>query len=269
MSRNESSSLRFAGFDTPEMAQRLTEIINQHKLLSLEMVRRFDDTTDFLRFADVNYTNPAWKIPMKFYRYAITQYVLDFPESAVHYSSLSVELMLFRSAIKKLGKDKLVELIKQNRSLSFKWLIEKSSLLAKDDQRIAHNIRKMRNCYVHFQNVLLFNEVGRTPDAQWLPGIPQEEVKKILAFDMQQRRSFEQIFPSVEELANKEAIDFIKSRRKIMNEKAFRLMRDAMKADNLQSYDPMETARRLQEEDILDCLKWSKQLLENPNYHVP
>jgi len=252
------------------MAQRLVEICNQHKLLSLEMIRRFDDTAEFLKFADANYTNPVWKIPMKFYKYAITQYVLGFPESTVHYSSLSVELMLFRSAIKKLGKDKLLELIKQNRgSFSFKWLIDKSTLLAKDDQNIAHDIRKMRNCYVHFQNVLLFNEVGRTPDPRWLKGVPQKEVKAILAFDRQLRDSFEQIFPSVEKLGNKEAIDFIRSRRKIMDEKALRLVSDALKACTLQLYDPMETARRLEEENVLDCLKWSKQLLENPDYHVP
>src|SRR3989442_13895316 len=74
------------------------------------MVRKFDDTIELLSFVENNETNPTKQTPMKFFRYSLAHYVVGFLESAVFCSSLSVELMLFRSAIRKFGKDKLVKM---------------------------------------------------------------------------------------------------------------------------------------------------------------
>jgi len=157
---------------------------------------------------------------------------------------------------------------KKNRPLSFTWLIRDAGILTDEDKTIAHDIRKIRNCAVHFQNSLLFSEVGTGLDPRWLGNAPEEIVKKILQRDKELRDYYETIFPSHEELAEKEALEFIRQRREIMNAKAISRVNEAIEAGKPLP-DPMESAQRLEEENVLDCLNWCKGLLENPNYHIP
>jgi hypothetical protein len=177
--------------------------------------------------------------------------------------------MLFRSAIRKFGKNKLIEVRqKKNRPLSFTWLIRDAGILTDEDKTIAHDVRKMRNCAVHFQNSLSFSEVGTGLDPRWLGNAPEDAVKEILQRDKELRAYYETIFPSHEELAEKEALEFIKQRREIMNAKAISRGKEAFKAGKSLP-DPMESAQRLEEENVLECLKWCRGLLGNPNYHIP
>src|SRR5206468_9527343 len=141
-------------------------------------------------------------------------YVLGFREGAVFYASQAVEQMLFRTAMKRYTPEALLEL-KRKKKLTLRWLVHHAKIIdvkSKDFAR-AGDIITMRDCYVHFQNHLLFSEVGTIPNLDSFPNVTPEQVEEVMKLDKTWRGEMDKIFPTQDALVSKRCLRFMKARR--------------------------------------------------------
>src|SRR2546427_1394084 len=260
--------LHFPGFDTIEQIEELRHMLQSLKFFDPESaVSRFREIKALLDFSWKNASEPSKQVPMKFFINGLRVYVLGFDEATIYYSSLSIELMLLNAAIRKRGIEVLVEANK-NRKLNFRWLIDDGEVLEKQDVSIAHDIRRMRDSYVHFQNHLMYSEVGKPIDRRLFSDVPENEIMEVERVDRILSEEIQRAFPYAEALVSRSHIEFIKSRRRVAAEKIRPKMMTALSKGPEGLRTLLGETETPQKVDALDILMWSKHLRDNPRYYL-
>ena len=129
----------------------MMEALNAERKIRLQEIENTIAPLRGLSKKDVGQTYRYY--PVRFLTEAAQAYMYLFNNASVFYSSLAVETAL----LVKLGQLNLLPKVGQR--LDFKGLIERAStgskpVLNKDLQEKATNVRKLRNCYVHYYNIM-------------------------------------------------------------------------------------------------------------------
>lgn len=230
-----------------------------------DAVKRYEETRAIFDFGLKHVYNPETKIPMEFLLEGIKSYFFDFDEATIFYSSLAVELMLLRKTSIILAEQGLSKPLK---SSSFWWLIHRTKILDPKHVIIADKLRLLRNCYVHFQNRILYDKIKSKEHIRLLETYKDEKIsrqmkdqviKNVRVFD----KFAEEIFPSfsysLEEKKN--YINFMASRYDLWRE--WLQKEKGWSVHKLLRAGPLEFLRTRQRRfDALDALKWGKSVLE-------
>ncbi len=242
----------------------IISVLNSLDAIQEGFLERASETKGILGFTVRNESIAEKIVSMKFLRYSVSAYVLTYYEASVFYSSLSVELMLLRSAIRSWGEDKLVEMKTKRRGkkgrpvLTFGWLIHEAGILkSKADIEIAERIRLMRNCYVHFQNQILTSGLELVQEKD-LPALPAMKLQRINRFIQAFRATVDPIYPGSKRLASRECSEFIQKRRRKMES----MLVSDMQGITMDFPDLLRRVYKEQGRDALDTIRWSKQLLD-------
>lgn len=213
--------------------------------------------------------------PIRFFGDGLSAYVYAFDNASVYYAWAAVEHALLvrlgattlKSAVTKKngryypGEKRLVLLARQN------------GVLSRDKERVAHRLRKLRNDYIHYINIMCDQhnrDIGfrKFVNSHW-PGVineihavvPKDEqaiVLELLDYVRNETREDKTI--------QKRQIPFIPDDPLISEVMAFRTRRLNQFAKWIRETDDIrEQTKRFQygieRRDALDCLKWSGELL--------
>ncbi len=265
----EIPAIRFEGILSREDATLLAEALQALRAFDPRaIIARYAQTKPLLEKASEAYQTASLQVAMKLLLEAIRAYVFGFNEGAIFYSSLSVELALLRTAILKHGDTKMLE-VKRQGKLTFSWLINNAEILSASngDVAVAEKVKSMRDCYVHFENQLLFTEVGKLPYPT-SSDIPVRDVEHILEVEASLRRGIDKIFPLRENLMNARCLSFVKARRRSALKKAKEAL-TGISSNQEHSRDIFwRLAEMANEQDVIDMLGWCMKLLENPAYRI-
>jgi len=253
--------LRIKSIGTKEGLEKLSDLLNFFDLE--DAVARYEETKNLFDFGLKYAKRTSMKLSMEFFLEGIKSYIFGFNEAAVFYSSLSVELMLLLKASK---KSNLEELSKEGR-LSFWRLIHETKILDQKHVTIAENLNLLRNCYVHFQNEILYRRIEFEENRKFLETCEDERISKqikdeVIASVRNLQRYIEGIFPLLPSLVrDKNYIPFMKRRYHLYWEWINKEKRWTPR--KLLEAGPREVLRTSQGRfDALDAVKWSKCLLE-------
>ena len=158
--------------------------------------------------------------PIMFLMEAITAYEFGFDLAAIFYAALSFEMALLIKVDEKIGDIKDEE---KRKLKKLKNLIEKAYELQIIDEKhkaIAHTMRKLRNCYIHYYNAIHYLPVSSIP-----PKVI-EKLKTFIEKNQKLMRAFESIDQKAIEITevlkkgkpvcswsiSPEAIEFMKER---------------------------------------------------------
>lgn len=213
--------------------------------------------------------------PVRFFADGLSAYVHVFDNASIYYTWASVEHALYvrlgASALKQSvrrsrdrnypGEKKLVTLARQNR------------ILSRDKERVAHRLRKLRNDYVHYINIMwdqYHREVGlqKLMSSQW-PRIANE-IRQVVPKDEQ-----EKVLALLDFMKNETSRDDTYQRRKIpyipgdpVNAEVLRFRTIRLNQFAKWIREPDDVRERLkrykygiERKDAMDCLQWSGDLL--------
>lgn len=209
--------------------------------------------------------------PLRFLNDGIDAYRYGFDNGAIYYTGTSVELALLA-----LLKDTIKQEWLRNAKLQvdFKWLVNHSdNLLDIDGRNLCSNIRIMRNCYVHYQNIVA--HIAWMREVDWPQEI--ERLKAEFGNDSEVARLIDEInqsehdsyskegmlpirFEHIE--AKKEVIPFIENRYKqymIWLPQAWSSRKRELSGDEFRNIYGIEAF------DALDCIKWAFEVFKKLN----
>ena len=246
------------------------DLLLRFKDIRLADIKNISDLTGKIRVSRIRHTINYY--PFRFFAEGIWAYEYLFNNAVIYYVGTAVEIGLLI---------KLKPLIEQERQLNaklkpkFEWLTSHSEpLLSKDLKAVADQVRIMRNCYVHYQNIIA--HTAWMDQVRW-PEIV-EQVKSEYKDDPEIMRDIEFLSESAKEHREKEGMftirfnfletsqemmSFIKSRydeylkwlpgfwstkKHVMNIKDFHLIY------GIESFD------------ALSCIKWGFEILNELNY---
>jgi len=234
----------------------------QYKELRSEDVEKFFVATRNPRKTALRRTKSIIrKYVLTFFEDGINAYQYLFDHASIYYTSTSVEMgLLFKlqSKVKQVRQDN------PKFKPKFKWLIDNSNL-DESIKKLADEIRIMRNCYVHYQNIIAYNAKVRLVDIPELikQGILLPEAKNILSSDK------DNIPIRIEHLeTNKEVMSFINKRvNEHMNGigSTISRMNEFKKRNNdsrLLNSNELLMVYGQQAFDALTCIKWSFSVLK-------
>jgi hypothetical protein len=212
--------------------------------------------------------------PVMFLMEAATTYTYGFDVASIFYSSLSVEMGLLIRVDEKLegvsDEDK-------KRLRKLKNLIETASELKIIDEKhkeIAHSIRKLRNCYIHYYNVIHCLPVPSLP-----PNLP-EKLTILIEKNPKLMKEFEFVAPKVMKAmealekgkpicswaASPEATEFMKERQ----EKYLNWYFEELEKNPSQVFDQLKHMGEIiyprydqKRCDALDMIKWCFEMLKH------
>ena len=230
-----------------------------------DAIRRYEETRAIFDFGLTHAYNPATKIPIEFFLEGVKSYFFDFDEAAIFYSSLAVELMLLRKTSIKLAEQGLSKPLK---NLGFWWLIHGTKILDPKHVIIADKLRLLRNCYVHFQNKILYDKIKSKELTRRIETYKDEKISRQMKNQVIKNvrvldKFAEEIFPSFPYSLKekKNYINFMKSRYDLWWE--WLQKEKGWSVQKLLKGGPLEFLRTRQRRfDALDALKWSKSVLE-------
>ena len=151
------------------------DLLKEHPLLQSEglRARHVEHITTAInnpRKTAIRRTKPnIRRYPLRFFKDGVWAYQYLFDNASIYYSSLAVEVGLLL---------KLRNLVKRKRQatpklrITFKWLIDNSKL-DEATKELAHKIRIMRNCYVHYQNLIVY--IGWQHEVRWPKFVQQQK----------------------------------------------------------------------------------------------
>lgn len=245
----------------------LIELIKKDPLLRYKELRSKDVEIFFVatrnpRKTALRRTKPRIRTyVLRFFEDGINAYQYLFDNASIYYTSTAVEMgLLF----------KLQNKIKQERKDSpkfqpkFTWLINNSKL-GENIKKLAHDVRKMRNCYVHYQNIIAYNAKLRLVDIPNLikEGILLPEAADILPSDkdnppirIEHLETNEEIMPFIDR-RGQEHINWIGSA--ITRMIAFKKRNNDTKPLNSEE---LLTVFGVEAFDALTCIKWSFSVLK-------
>lgn len=226
--------------------------------------------------------------PIRFLRDGIDAYINLFDNAAVYYAALAVELALIvrlgqqgvlkewreqeRKAVKE-GKKQQESNYPPQRAL-IRWA-KQEGLLDNKTNELAHKVRKARNSYIHYYNVMWhqidIDRRTRKKIFEMLPKVreeisryaqPSERDKLLNMVDsmtddaLKDETLNKREIPTEDIRPNKEAVEFIEERERSFEKQLFGLW-DKGEWDKVRrSYDC-----GIEWHDALDCLRWSVHIL--------
>lgn len=260
-----------AGFKTQEDFEKYLAVMNGRYFVDNYTTKRFDDSYSYIAFAYERAKNPLMRVPMKFLVYSVRAYVASLIDAAIIYAAQSVELLLYRRAMKIYGDAKLTELSKK-RKIGFWWLIHGAGILDNEDTRAADNIRLMRDCTVHYQNQLMF------------PGLGPLRFDLNMATTMSDRHALERLNLALERLDHdflKENEDIYPHSRLLLNSKQFEFLQNRLRSlISAKIFDKALLVKKeggnvedevrylIERHDALGMFAWVKSILEKDKYYV-
>jgi hypothetical protein len=253
--------LRIKSIKTKEDLEKLSDLLNYFDLE--DAITRYKETKTLFDFGLKHVVEPSLKLPMEFFLEGIKSYFLGFNEATIFYSSLSVELMLLHKVGKKFREK---EDSKIPKSMTFWWLIHKTNILDPEHVTTAEKLNRIRNCYVHLQNEILYSRVRFEEDRKFLETYEDKklpkQMKDLIIKDVKILQEFlEEIFPSLPSSVSRKNVEFMKTRYELY----WKWLQKEMKwtTSKLLEAGPQEVMRTTQGRfDALDALNWSKSLLE-------
>jgi len=258
----EEHFLRIRDISRREDLEKLSYLLSRFDLE--DAVARYEETKDLVDFITKCARIPSMKFPTEFFHEGIKSYIFGFNEAAVFYSFLSVELAVLLRASKKLGEKKMSQI----EPFRFLPLIREAKIFDKKHAALAKDLYRLRNCYVHFENQILYSRIlfekGRkffeTYQDERIPKqIIDETVKDIRVL----QRYMENNFPSLPSLVRKKTayIDFMRRRFDSYVQWVFKEKKWTYR--KVLEGGPREILRILQGRfDAFDALDSSKCLLE-------
>ena len=198
---------------------------------------------------------------LKFFKDGINAYQHFFDHASIYYTSLAVELaLLFK--LRNIVKRKKEE--NPDLNITFNWLIDNSNL-NDDTKRLANDVRIMRNCYVHYQNIIAYNAKLRLVDIPELikQGILRPETADILSTDkdiipirIEHLETNEEIMPFINKRGHEHtewigsAITRMYALKKRNNDNSLLNMHEVLAVFGTEAFD------------ALTCIKWSLNVLK-------
>lgn len=252
------------------------------KTMSKELKERKKETEHFKKEISLLQSWGTIKyFPVMFFAEGISTYDLGFDVASIYYSSLSVEFSLLirvnqeiGNNIQKFSKEKLRQL------KSLKGLIKTAHelrILDGQHKNLANKIRKLRNCYVHYYNLLYFSfqeirNLGITFQEhraeieqlkEKFPWLQQwvEVTDKFASFPL----------PDISWAIGKEAIEFMKERTEEYNKWLLQQgVTPALYAKNLEKIGREPVIFRYDRKrcDAYNMLEWSLKILKYTRFVV-
>lgn len=234
----------------------------QYKELRSEDVEKFFIATRNPRKTALRRTKPRIrKYVLRFFEDGVNAYQYLFDNASIFYTATAVEMGLlfkFQSKVKQARKDN------PKFKPKFAWLIDNSNL---DDntKKLAHDIRIMRNCYMHYQNIIAYNARRQLVDVPELikQGVLHPEAGEIISSDkdntpirIEHLETNKEIMPFIDKRVQ-EHINWIGST--IPRMIAFKKRNNDTKLLNLQE---LLTVFGIEAFDALTCIKWSFSVLK-------
>jgi translation initiation factor 2B subunit (eIF-2B alpha/beta/delta family) len=213
--------------------------------------------------------------PIMFLMEAITAYEFGFDLTAIFYAALSFEMALLIKVDEKIGDIKDEE---KRKLKKLKNLIEKAYELQIIDEKhkaIAHTMRKLRNCYIHYYNAIHYLPVSSIP-----PKVI-EKLKTLIEKNQKLMKAFESIDQKAIEITevlkkgkpvcswsiSPEAIEFMKERyEEYFNWYVDELEKNPKQVINeIKHIGQINYPRRYDQKkfDALDMIKWDFEMLKH------
>jgi hypothetical protein len=212
--------------------------------------------------------------PLRFFADGLSAYIYAFDNAAVFYAWAAVEQAL----LIRLGAHALSQAVARNnnRYPGEKQLItiaKENGIISWDRARGAHRLRKLRNNYIHYINVMWDHHrseirLHKLMDSQWpevvqrlreaTPNEKQVEVAALLAHFKKET--------DAEHTILKRQVPYIPGEppgsesTRFRNLRVRRLVAWAMKAKDAQTWQKRHEYG-IERKDALDCLRWSSSLL--------
>jgi len=185
--RKESVKMEATGKDWTDEDRALQRI----RLLRSEDVSRITAVITPAKIDELRWTIRYY--PLRFLGDATEAYIYGFDNAVIFYAGIAIELALLA-----LKRDEIKQELQLNPQLKvdFKWLIDHAgNLLDSGAIELCHNIRIMRNCYTHYENIVAH--------LAWMHDVEEVEIWKKLQAELGD---------------NPEALKFIDSLRKLMDD---------------------------------------------------
>ncbi len=212
--------------------------------------------------------------PFRFFADGVQAYLYVFDNAVAYYSGMAVEIGLLikmRDFIKTTIEDRNQRVFIPN----FKWLVNHSqSILSIELRNKAHCVRKLRNCYLHYENI--------AAHTAWMDQVEWPETVNMLRNEF---KDDSEILEKIELLANEseeysrqhgmftvrfdflepneEMMPFIESRYKEYIEWFPEILR---KKKNTLNDVELSSLYGIEAFDALSCLKLSYEVLKELNY---
>ncbi|MFC1983761.1 hypothetical protein ACFLVO_01930 [Chloroflexota bacterium] len=247
--------------------KELIELVREDPLLEYKELRSEDVEKYFLatrnpRKTALRRTKPIIrKYVLRFFEDGVNAYQYLFDNASIFYTTTAVEMGLLFKLQRKVRQAKKAG--KKTRT-DFKWLIYKSTLDG-STKKLTNDIRIMRNCYVHYQNIIAYNARRRLVDVPELikQGVLRSEVGEIISNDkdnipirIEHLETNQEIMPFINKRVQ-EHINWIGST--IPRIIAFKKRNNDTKLLDLQE---LLTVFGIEAFDALTCIKWSFSVLK-------
>ncbi|MBU2008615.1 MAG: hypothetical protein KJ624_01990 [Chloroflexi bacterium] len=218
--------------------------------------------------------NKRLEPPTRFFADGVYAYIEAFDNASIWYSSLAVELAL----ILKLG-DNISSMSFRGKRPSFKDLINKvpSALLDARMKQEAHLVRKLRNIYIHYYNILYEAEAAKQRVSQGLEQIDQKHGISEQAFIQELldagatevveyiRDAKVQKYPIIDQMVDKDAKDFIRIRLNDYIRFGLGLTKDMLDGLGVPR-EPFTKSYGIERFDALSCMNASFLVLRQLEY---
>lgn len=217
--------------------------------------------------------------PLRFFGDGLSAYVYVFDNAAVFYAWAAVEqALLIRLGARALSQEVAANRNKYPREKQLVTIARKNGIISRDRARVAHRLRKLRNNYIHYINVMWDQHsselrLHKLMDSQWpkiakkikdaTPNDKQAEVSALLDYVKNETDGEHTIL--------KRQIPYIPGEPPGSESIRFRNLRIKQFADwVMEAKDVQDQLKRreygVERKDALDCLRWSGSLLTYLNF---
>jgi len=246
--------------------KELIELLKEDPLLRYKELRSEDVVSLFLatrspRKTALLRTKPnIRRYVLSFFEDGINAYQYLFDRASIYYTATAVEMGLLFKLRNRVKQEKRTN---PKLRIDFDWLINQSNL-DDDTKKLAHDIRIMRNCYIHYQNIIAYYAKQLDEYKDLIEqGILRPEAANLLPRDKQDipiriehLETNEEIMPFIQKRVSEHtnwvgsAISRLYAYKKGKNDTTI------LKLDELQLVYGAEAL------DALTCIKWSFKVLK-------
>lgn len=247
--------------------KELIELLKEDPLLRYKELRSEDVVSLFLatrnpRKTALRRTKPnIRRYVLRFFEDGINAYQYLFDNASIYYTATAVEMGLLFKLRNKIKQAKQAN--PKLKNIHFHWLIENSNL---DDntKKLAHDIRIMRNCHIHYQNIIAYYAKQQDEYKDLIKqGILRPEAANLLSRDK------ENVPVRIEHLETKtEEMSLINKRiEEHINQVGSAISRlDKFKKRNndttILKLDELLLVYGVEALDALTCIRWSFKVLK-------
>ena len=138
--------------------KELIELVKEDPLLQYKELRSEDVVSLFLATRSPRKTAQRRTKPnirryvLRFFEDGINAYQYLFDNASIYYTATSVEMGLLFKLRNQVKKERKAN---SRSRITFEWLIKNSNLDC-NTKKLANDIRIMRNCYIHYQNIIAY-----------------------------------------------------------------------------------------------------------------